>query len=93
MFLEQIIQKKKGALRANDIAEILDLSEKQIYKLAAAGKIPSLKIENSVRFDPQDLADWLKSRSSGSSFAIGSQAPAMGAPGRGGPRLRRSSRI
>ncbi len=41
--------------RANDIARILDLSKKQIYKMAASGEIPSLRIANSVRFDPHDL--------------------------------------
>jgi len=64
MLIEQILEQKRGALRANDIAEILDLSEKQIYKMAATGEIPSLRIANSVRFDPHDFAAWLKARSS-----------------------------
>ncbi len=64
MLIEQILEQKRGALRANDIAEMLDLSEKQIYKMAATGEIPSLRIANSVRFDPQDFAAWLKARSS-----------------------------
>jgi excisionase family DNA binding protein len=63
MLIEQILEQKQGALRANDIAQILDLSEKQIYKMAAAGEIPSLRIANSVRFDPHDFAAWLKARS------------------------------
>ena len=64
MLIEQILEQKRGALRANDIAEMLDLSEKQIYKMAATGEIPSLRIANSVRFDPHDFAVWLKARSS-----------------------------
>lgn len=64
MLIEQILEQKKAALRANDIAQILDLSEKQIYKMAATGEIPSLRIANSVRFDPHDFAAWLKARSS-----------------------------
>jgi excisionase family DNA binding protein len=64
MLIEQILEEKRGALRANDIAEILDLSAKQIYKMAATGEIPSLRIANSVRFDPHDFAAWLKARSS-----------------------------
>ena len=64
MLIEQILEQKRGALRANDIAEMLDLSEKQIYKMAATGEIPSLRIANSVRFDPHDFAAWLKARSS-----------------------------
>lgn len=64
MLIEQILEQKKGALRANDIAQILDLSEKQIYKMAATGELPSLRIANSVRFDPHDFVVWLKARSS-----------------------------
>lgn len=64
MLIDQIIEQKKGALRATDIARILDLSAKQIYKMAANGEIPSLRIANSVRFDPQDFVVWLRSRSS-----------------------------
>ncbi|MGH9587227.1 MAG: helix-turn-helix domain-containing protein [Acidobacteriaceae bacterium] len=64
MLIEQILEQKRGALRANDIAQILDLSAKQIYKMAATGEIPSLRIANSVRFDPHDFAAWLKARSS-----------------------------
>jgi predicted DNA-binding transcriptional regulator AlpA len=64
MLIEQLIEQKKGALRANDIARILDLSAKQIYKMAASGEIPSLRIANSVRFDPHDFAVWLRARSS-----------------------------
>ena len=64
MLIDQILEQKKAALRANDIARILDLSAKQIYKMAASGEIPSLRIANSVRFDPHDFANWLRTRSS-----------------------------
>lgn len=64
MLIEQILEEKRGALRVNDIAQILDLSAKQIYKMAATGEIPSLRIANSVRFDPHDFVTWLKARSS-----------------------------
>lgn len=64
MLIEQILEQKRRALRVNDIAQILDLSEKQIYKMAATGEIPSLRIASSVRFDPHDFAAWLKARSS-----------------------------
>ena len=64
MLIDEMIAEHKGALRANDIARILSLSEKQIYKMAASGEIPSLKIASSVRFDPHDFAAWLRARSS-----------------------------
>jgi excisionase family DNA binding protein len=39
-----------------------------IYKMAASGSIPSFRISGSVRFDPDEVAAWLKEK----------QAPAAG---------------
>ncbi|GGG87300.1 helix-turn-helix domain-containing protein [Edaphobacter dinghuensis] len=64
MLIDQILEEKKGALKADDVAPILAVSVKQIYKMAANGEIPSLRIASSVRFDPHDLAVWLRARSS-----------------------------
>lgn len=64
MLIEQILEERKGALKADDVAPILAVSVKQVYKMAASGEIPSLRIASSVRFDPHDLAVWLRTRSS-----------------------------
>jgi excisionase family DNA binding protein len=64
MILAEIIEGKKEALRVADVARILDVSIKKVYRMAAKGQIPSLKISNSIRFDPQDIAVWLRSQSS-----------------------------
>lgn len=63
MILADVVEQKKEALRVEDVARILDISVKQIYKMAAKGQIPSLKIANSVRFDPHDVAVWLRGQS------------------------------
>jgi excisionase family DNA binding protein len=47
-----------------EVARILDFSIKKIYRMAAKGQIPSLKISNSIRFDPHDIELWLRSQSS-----------------------------
>ena len=78
----------KSALRANDIARVLDLSEKQIYKMAATGEIPSLRIANSVRFDPHDFAEWLRTRSSAPEIEPKARVSAP----RSRPKLDRSAR-
>ncbi len=44
MTLAEIVEGKKEALRVTEIAEILDISIKKIYRMAAKGQIPSLKI-------------------------------------------------
>lgn len=64
MILAEIVEGKKEALRVVEVARILDVSIKKIYRMAANGQIPSLKICNSIRFDPQDIAVWLRSQSS-----------------------------
>ena len=64
MFLAEIVEGKKEALRVAEVAQILDVSIKKIYRMAAKGQIPSLKISSSIRFDPHDIAMWLRSQSS-----------------------------
>ena len=64
MTLAELVEEKTEALRVRDVARILDVSVKQIYKMAANGQIPSLRIANTVRFDPQEIAFWLRTKSS-----------------------------
>lgn len=45
-----------------EVARILDVSIKRSYRKAAKGQIPSLKISNSIRFDPPAIAIWLRSQ-------------------------------
>jgi excisionase family DNA binding protein len=74
MILADVVEQKKEALRVEDVARILDISVKQIYKMAARGQIPSLKIANCVRFDPHDVAAWLRGQScTNPSVAISAQ--------------------
>jgi excisionase family DNA binding protein len=51
---------RTSALTVSDIAELLNISERQVYKLAAENGIPSFKIGGSVRFDPAAFAAWLR---------------------------------
>jgi excisionase family DNA binding protein len=64
MILAEIVEEKKEALRVAEVARILDVSIKKIYRMAAKGQIPSLKVSSSIRFDPHDIAAWLRSQSS-----------------------------
>ena len=45
-------------------SEILAAAQRQLYKLAAANRIPSFKIGASVRLDPASVATWLSQRMS-----------------------------
>jgi excisionase family DNA binding protein len=48
------------SLNINEVADVLGLNKKTIERMARAGRIPSFKIGNQVRFDPRLLAEWAK---------------------------------
>ncbi len=53
MKLVEVFANKAEALKVRDVAPVLGVSIQQVYKMAASGQIPSFRIANSVRFDPQ----------------------------------------
>ena len=61
MTLADIIEGKKEALRVAEIAPILGVSIRTIYRMAAKGQIPTVKTSHPLRFDPHDTATWLRS--------------------------------
>jgi|HubBroStandDraft_5_1064220.scaffolds.fasta_scaffold45151_4 excisionase family DNA binding protein len=54
------IARHKGALTAKDLAELLNISRKTIFKVAKAGRIPNFRVGSAVRFDPRLVIDWLQ---------------------------------
>jgi excisionase family DNA binding protein len=54
-----------GALTAKQLAELLNISRKTIFKLAKAGRIPSFRIGTAVRFDARLIIDWLRRQQRG----------------------------
>jgi len=45
-------------LTLKDVAELLKLSEKTIYRLAQAGRLPGFKAGGQWRFDKSDIESW-----------------------------------
>lgn|GEM_PF-2558127 len=62
MTLIEILESRKEALNTQQVAELLGVSEKKIYRLAAAGLLPSFRVGSAIRFDGQDIADWLRNK-------------------------------
>ena len=62
MRLIQILEARKQALRVSEVAQLLSVTPQHIYKMAANGLLPSLRISGAIRFDPQELVNWLKAR-------------------------------
>lgn len=46
-------------LRAEDVARIMSISLRAVYHLAETRKLPSIKWDRSVRFDPMDVAKFI----------------------------------
>jgi len=62
MRLVEILEGRRQALRVNEVANLLCVTPQHIYKMAARGVLPSLRIAGAIRFDPQDLVNWLKTK-------------------------------
>jgi excisionase family DNA binding protein len=58
--LTKIARDVKGALTAKQLAAMLAISPKTVFKLAKAGRIPSFRVGSAVRFDARHIIDWLR---------------------------------
>ncbi len=54
---------KTDILIIKDVAEYLKVTERTIYRLAAAKKIPAFKVGGSWRFSRADIDEWIKQQS------------------------------
>lgn len=48
-------------IKAPDVAKMLGLSVPRVRQLAQEGKLASIKMDRAVRFDPKDVAEFIKS--------------------------------
>src|SRR5581483_11836507 len=62
MKLADSLEKRTTALTVSDIAEVLHVSARQVYSLAASNKIPHMRVGGSIRFDPSEFAAWLRQK-------------------------------
>jgi len=52
----------ENILTIREVADLLKINEKTVYKLAAAAKIPGMKVGGSWRFDRATITLWLKNQ-------------------------------
>jgi hypothetical protein len=79
MRLVELLEGRRQAPRLNEVTNLFCVTPQHIYKIAARGPLPSLRIAGAIRFDPQDLVNWLKARDKQSVRARGSAASVGGA--------------
>ena len=56
------LEARHGAIKVRDLTELLGVDDKHIYRMAVRGQLPSFRVGSAVRFDPQELAKWLRSK-------------------------------
>lgn len=54
------LESRHGAIKVADLTKILGVDDKHIYRMAARGSLPSFHVGGAVRFDPQEVAKWLR---------------------------------
>jgi excisionase family DNA binding protein len=62
MTIIEQIENHTSALKAQDVAKLLEVTRQHLYAMAAQGTIPCFRVGAAIRFDPQELAAWLKTR-------------------------------
>ena len=61
MQIIETLENRKDAVKVSELAKLLSVTPKHIYKTWAAGRIPgAFRVNRALRFDPQILAEWLK---------------------------------
>lgn len=59
MSVVERLRNQTKVLRAAELASLLEVTPQHIYKLAASGRMPSIRVARAIRFDPQQVANWL----------------------------------
>lgn len=62
MTIIEQIEERSSALKVSEVAKLLEVTRQHIYSLAAQGVIPCFRIGGSIRFDPHELATWLREK-------------------------------
>lgn len=49
-------------MRVAEVAQMLNVSAKWVYKYSERGELPSVKVGKMIRFQRKEIEDWLASR-------------------------------
>jgi excisionase family DNA binding protein len=58
--LIQQLESRKAMMNVTDVAELLGESIDTIYRRVKRGKMPHVRLGISTKFDPIELAEWLR---------------------------------
>ena len=54
------LDKRTTAMNAQEVAEVLNVHAATVYKLAARQILPYFRVASAIRFDPHQLAAYLR---------------------------------
>lgn len=54
------MSEKSDLIRIKEVARILDVTEKTVYRMANDSEIPAFKIGGSWRFKRKEITEWLE---------------------------------
>ena len=60
MTLIEQLRSKRKALTVEDLADLLCIGVRTLYKEVEDSRIPFFRVRSSIRFDPHQIADWLE---------------------------------
>jgi excisionase family DNA binding protein len=60
MTLAEQLRSKKKALTVEELADLLGIALRTLYKEVEDEHIPFFRVRTSIRFDPHQVADWLE---------------------------------
>ena len=49
-------------MRVDELAQLTSISVKTLYRMIQRHKLPGHRIGDSIRLNPKDVAEWLRSR-------------------------------
>ncbi len=64
--LAEIRSQLARLLTVRQVAELLGVAPFSVYRLAARGEIPHVRVSNALRFEPHEVADFLQRQRRGS---------------------------
>ncbi|ADV83188.1 helix-turn-helix domain-containing protein [Terriglobus saanensis] len=82
MNLIEKLEARSGAMKVAELCELLGVDDKHIYRMAARGSLPSFHVGGAIRFDPQEVAKWLRLKY-GPDETTGRKRPERIGPSRG----------
>jgi len=66
----------ENILTIREVADLLKINDKTVYKLAAASKIPGMKVGGSWRFDRETITAWMQRKSAAGATRFDEQVEA-----------------